>query len=159
MKFVRIIWILLISSTLVNCASRSQVGAVLGGASATVTCVELGISNPYLTATCGIIGAFAGAELMYNDDYDLHNATFVDHLNNGPQGSSYTNWYNAKTNSSGIIHTTRSYMKGPIKCKDYSATLDVSNQWPVLGYGSAPTRGVVHGVACQLPDGRWFEYE
>ena len=78
MKFVKMIWILLISGTLVNCASRSQVGAILGGASATVTCVELGISNPYLSATGGIIGAFAG---------------------------------------------------------------------------------VVHGVACQLPDGRWFEYE
>ena len=55
MKFVRIIWILLISSTLVNCASRSQVGAVLGGASATVSCVELHcISNPYLSATCAL---------------------------------------------------------------------------------------------------------
>ena len=85
MKFVRIIWILLISS-IVNCASRSQVGAVLGGASATVSCVELGISNPYLSATCGIIGHLLVLNFMYNDDYDLHNATFVDHLNNEYQG-------------------------------------------------------------------------
>ncbi len=159
MKFVNLIWILLISVLLVNCASRSQKGAIIGGASGTGTCVSLGVQNPYLASVCGLIGAFAGAELMYNDDYDVHNATFVDHLNNGPQGASYTNWYNPNTKNSGIIHTTRSYMKGPIKCKDYSATVDVTNQWPVLGYGTAPTREVVHGIACQLPDGRWFEYE
>ena len=46
MKFVKMIWILLISSTLVNCASRSQVGAVLGGASATAGCVKYIGDNP-----------------------------------------------------------------------------------------------------------------
>ena len=34
---------------------------------------------------CAVTGAFAGAEIMYNSDYDVHNAVFVDHLNNGPR--------------------------------------------------------------------------
>ena len=67
---------------------------------------------------------------MYNSDYDIHNATFVDHLNHSPNTSSYTNWFNQKTGNSGIIHTTRSYNKGfPIKCKDYQATVDITNRW------------------------------
>ena len=51
----------------------------------------------------------------------------------GPNGSSYTNWFNSKTGNSGIIKVTRSYMKGPIKCKDYDATIDITNQWPLVG--------------------------
>lgn len=146
-----------ISLLLVNCsANRSQVGAVLGSTTTTSTCVEMGASHPGLIATCAVAGAFAGAEIMYNSDYDVHNAVFVDHLNNGPGGSSYTNWYNQKTGNSGIIKVTRSYLEGPFKCKDYDATIDITNQWPLIGVG-AVNRNVVFGTACQLPDGRWVE--
>jgi surface antigen len=144
---------------LTNCASnRSQVGAVLGTTTTTATCVEYGVDNPYAVAGCALIGAFAGAEIMYSSDYDVHNAVFVDHLNTGPGTSSYTNWYNKKTGNSGIIHTTRSYLKGPIKCKDYSATVDITNNWPLIGVGGI-NRNTVFGVACQMPDGRWVEYK
>ena len=44
----------------------------------------MGIDNPYAVAACAVTGAFTGAEIMYNSDYDVHNATFVDHLNHGP---------------------------------------------------------------------------
>lgn len=146
-----------ISLLLVNCsANRSQVGAVLGSTTTTSTCVEMGASHPGIIATCAVAGAFAGAEIMYNSDYDVHNAVFVDHLNNGPGGSSYTNWYNQKTGNSGIIKVTRSYLEGPFKCKDYDATIDITNQWPLIGVG-AVNRNVVFGTACQLPDGRWVE--
>ena len=146
-----------ISLSLVNCsANRSQVGAVLGSTTTTSTCVEMGASHPGVIATCAVAGAFAGAEIMYNSDYDVHNAVFVDHLNNGPGGSSYTNWYNQKTGNSGIIKVTRSYLEGPFKCKDYDATIDITNQWPLIGVG-AVNRNVVFGTACQLPDGRWVE--
>ena len=65
---------------------------------------------------------------MYNSDYDVHNAVFVDHLNTSPNGSqSYTNWYNSKTGNSGIIKVTRPYTQGPLKCKDYDATVDITN--------------------------------
>jgi surface antigen len=146
-----------ISLLLVNCsANRSQVGAVLGSTTTTSTCVEMGASHPGVIATCAVAGAFAGAEIMYNSDYDVHNAVFVDHLNNGPGGSSYTNWYNQKTGNSGVIKVTRSYLEGPFKCKDYDATIDITNQWPLIGIGNV-NRNVVFGTACQLPDGRWVE--
>ena len=62
----------------------------------------------------------------------------------GPNGSSYTNWFNSKTGNSGIIKTTRSYIKGPIKCKDYDATIDITNQWPLVGIGGV-NRKMVFG--------------
>ena len=154
MKKIIIIFSLIL---LTNCASnRSQVGAVLGATTTTATCVELGASSPAVIATCAVTGAFAGAEIMYNSDYDVHQAVFVDHLNNGPAGSSYTNWYNQKTGNSGIIKTTKSYIEGPIKCKEYDATIDITNQWPLLGVGGV-NRNTIFGTACQMPDGRWVE--
>ena len=158
MRLEKIIWILLVSLLLTNCANinRSEVGAVLGTTTTTASCVTMGVENPYAIAGCAVIGAFAGAEIMYKSDYDVHNAVFVDHLNTSPSKQSYTNWYNTKTGNSGIIKTSSSYMKGPLKCKDYDATIDISNQWPLIGIGGV-NRKVVFGTACQLPDGRWIE--
>ena len=159
MRYVKLIWILLVSLLLTNCAvNRSQVGAVAGGTTLTSTCVSMGVDNPYVIATCALTGAFAGAEIMYKSDYDVHNAVFVDHLNTGPGTASYTNWFNSKTGNSGIIHTTRSYTKGPIKCKDYSATVDITNNWPLIGVGGV-NRNTIFGIACQMPDGQWIEYK
>ena len=147
----------LLSVFLTNCSlNRSQLGAFSGGATGVTACVTAGASDPYVTGACAITGAFAGAELMYNSDYDVHNAVFVDHLNNGPSTQSYTNWYNQKTGNSGVIKVTRSYLEGPIKCKDYDATIDIANQWPLIGIGGV-NRKVVFGTACQRPDGKWFE--
>ena len=126
MRLEKIIWILLVSLSLTNCANinRSEVGATLGTVTTTGACVEMGVTDPYLIAGCAVTGAFAGAEIMYNSDYDVHNAVFVDHLNTSPNyGQSYTNWYNSKTGNSGIIHVTRSYMQGPLKCKEYDLSL------------------------------------
>jgi len=142
---------------LTNCAntSRTQVGSVLGATTTTGACVTMGVDNPYAIATCAMFGAFAGAEIMYNSDYDVHNAVFVDHLNRGTS-SSYTNWFNSKTGNSGIIKTYSTYLEGPIKCKDYDATIDITNQWPLIGVGGINQK-VVFGTACQMPDGRWLE--
>ena len=136
--------------------NRSHFGAVSGGATGVAGCVAAGASDPYVTGACAITGAFAGAELMYNSDYDVHNAVFVDHLNTSGNGSSYTNWYNKKTGNSGIIHITKSYLQGPLKCKEYDATIDITNSWPLIGIGGV-NREVVFGTACQLPDGQWIE--
>ena len=140
-----------------NCAANlSQVGAVAGATTFTGSCVAMGVDNPYVIASCALTGAFAGAEIMYKSDYDVHNAVFVDHLNTSPNTSSYTNWYNSKTGNSGIIKTSSSYTKGPIKCTDYSATVDITNNWPLIGVGGVNIN-TVFGTACQLPDGRWIE--
>jgi len=156
---MRTILLILISILITNCtANRSHIGAVAGSTTTTGACVSMGVENPYMIAGCALTGAFAGAEIMYNSDYDVHNAVFVDHLNTSPKGSAYTNWYNSKTGNSGIIHTTNSYLKGPMKCKDYSATVDITNNWPLIGVGGV-NRNTIFGIACQMPDGRWVEYK
>jgi len=157
MRIIKIFILMAIGLSLNNCAnSRSYTGAVLGGTSGTMMCLENIGDNPYLIATCAVGGAFAGAEALYNSDYDKHNAVFVDHLNNSPNGSSYTNWYNPRNGNNGIIHTTRSYTIGPLKCKEYDTTIDITNSWPLLGIG-AVNREVNFGTACQMPDGQWIE--
>ena len=136
-------------------ANRSQVGAVMGGGTTAAVCAQY-TTDPAAIAICTLGGSIAGANIMYKSDFDVHNAVFVDHLDNGPAGASYTNWFNSQTGNSGIIKTTRSYTVGPIKCKDYDATVDITQQWPLIGVGS-PNRKAVFGTACQLPDGRWIE--
>ena len=116
----------------------------------------MGVNDPYAIAGCAVVGAFAGAEIMYNSDYDVHNAVFVDHLNTSPNGASYTNWYNQETGNSGIIKITKSYLVEDIKCKDYDATVDITNRWPLIGVGGV-NRNTIFGTACQMPDGRWIE--
>ena len=68
--------------------------------------------DQYVIAGCALVGAFAWAEIMYNSDRDLHNKVFVDHLNRGFEGSSYSNWHNAETGNGGTIHITNSYTVG-----------------------------------------------
>ena len=122
MKLIQLVLLLGLSlAFLTNCSSlnRSHLGAGLGGTTTTAVCVESGVTDPYAIAGCAVVGAFAGAEIMYKSDYDVHNAVFVDNLNTSGTGSSYTNWYNKKTGNSGIIHITKSHMVGPFKCKDY----------------------------------------
>tara|TARA_Y100000748_G_scaffold296670_1_gene289772 strand:- start:182 stop:730 length:549 start_codon:yes stop_codon:yes gene_type:complete len=139
-----------------GCLTRSDIGAGLGATSATMTCMSLGIDNPYIIAMCSLGGGIVGANWMYNSDYDVHYATFVDHLNVATPGSSYTNWYNRDTGNSGIIHTTSLYYKDPFKCVDYSVTVDITSPWPIIGVGNIDRR-MEFGSACQLPDGRWVE--
>ena len=153
---VIVAWILSIS-LLQGCQiTRSHIGAVMGGTTASVACIQMGLDNPYIVAMCSLSGALAGADMMYDSDYDVHYGTFVDHMNVAPKGSSYTNWYNKRTGNSGIIHTTSLYYEGPIKCVDYDVTVDITNNWPVIGMGNIDRR-VEFGTACQLPDGRWVE--
>ncbi len=155
----RLVLLGLLSLALSNCTSmnRSHVGAFAGGASGTAACSALGVTDAYAIGACAVIGAFKGADMLYSSDKDVHNAVFVDHLNTSPShGQSYTNWYNRKTGNSGIIKITRTYTQGPIKCKAYNHTVDITNSWPLVGIGGV-NRKVEFGTACQMPDGQWIE--
>ena len=61
MRLEKIIWILLVSLSLTNCANinRSEVGAALGTVTTTAGCVEMGVTDPYIVAGCAVVGAFA----------------------------------------------------------------------------------------------------
>ena len=155
-KTLNIVLVLVLGLTLTNCASRSHLGAGMGATMTTVTCLEMGIDDPFAIAICSLAGGLAGADIMYDSDYDVHYATFVDHLQNGPMRQSYTNWFNPETGSHGSIKITRSWKEGPIICTSYTGTYSIQNQWPMPGIGGIK-RNTRMGLACQLPDGRWVE--
>ena len=159
MRIIKIFILIATGLFLNNCVNKSHTGAVLGGATATTMCLEYIGDNPTLIATCAVGGAFAGAEALYNSDYDKHNAVFVDHLNNSPNGSSYTNWYNPRNGNNGIIKTTGFYLKGPIKCTMVETThdqnLNNTRFFDSILYGN-PYRKMQWHEACKMPDGRWM---
>ena len=155
-KSINLLVVLLLTLIMTNCASRSHIGAGLGATMTTVTCLEMGIDDPYAIAICSLAGGLAGAEVMYDSDYDVHYATFVDHLKTGPMRQSYTNWFNPETGSHGSIKVSRSWTEGPIICTSYTSTYSIKNQWPLPGIGGEK-RKTYMGVACKMPDGRYVE--
>ena len=86
--------------------------------------------------------------LNNNDKYNAKKTTLQVYKPN------ITNWYNPKTNNSGLIKTTRTWYEGPLKCRDYSSTINISPSWPMATFSSGPVRNIEHGTACILPDGR-----
>jgi len=142
---------------LVNCAARdalvSSSGATTGAVTAGATCSTV-TNDPYVIAACAVAGAAHGADQIWNDDFNVHKKEFVDHIIGAPNKPNITNWYNPKTKSSGIIKTTRTWNKGPLKCRDYESTIDISPSWPMTWASSGPVRKTNFGTACILPDGR-----
>ena len=86
--------------------------------------------------------------LNNNDKYNAKKTTLQVHKPN------ITNWHNPKTNSHGIIKTTKTWYEGPIKCRTYESTISIEPAWPVAYFSSGPVRNTDFGVACILPDGR-----
>ena len=148
--------ILLLGLLLTSCANNlkdGNLGALVGSIHAGGTC--LGVTESVeVVAACAVVGGVLGANAVWNDDFNVHKSYFVDHLIGAPNRPNYTNWYNPNTKNSGIIKTTRTWYKGPIKCRDYSSTIDITPSWPFNWVGSSPIRKVNFGTACIMPDGR-----
>lgn len=150
--------ILLISCiALNNCAVKdyavSTSGSSMGAITAGGTCSGV-VNDPKVIAACTIAGAVHGADQVWNDDFNTHKKEFVDHLIGAPNKPNITNWYNPKTENSGIIKTTRTWYKGPIKCRSYESTINIAPSWPFAFASSGPVRNTNFGVACIMPDGR-----
>ena len=79
MKLNKIILIGVLLTTLMGC-SRTHIGAISGAGTGTAACLSMGAGDPYITSGCALVGAFAGANIMYKSDYDVHNAVFVDQI-------------------------------------------------------------------------------
>ena len=112
------------------------------------------VDDPMTIAACASIGAIHGADQIWNDDFNTHKHYFVDHLIGAPNNPNITNWYNPATKNSGIIKTTRTWYQGPLKCRDYESTINITPSWPVAYFSSGPVRKTDWGVACIMPDGR-----
>ena len=133
-------------------SASSHFGATVGAVSAGSTCYHLISQNAPLVAACAVIGSFAGAELFYKSDQNIHTAVFVDHLNTSPVKPSYTTWFNPRTGNNGDIKINRTYViDSGMKCSDYISTMNITTQWPIAGIN----RSQEFGTACQHPDGVW----
>ena len=146
-----IVSILLISTGCSQTNVRSHIGTVAGGVSGFTTCRALLDTNVALTAACTLIGAQLGADMMYKNDMNIHNAVFIDTLNTAPGKRSHTNWGNSRTGNWGTVVVNRSYLVKGIKCTDYESVVSISQTWPLSGI----KRESEFGTACKMPDGRW----
>ena len=153
----KIILLIILSISLTNCASRdymvSTTGATTGAITSGGVCAGV-VSDPTTIAACASVGAIVGADQIWNDDFNNHKKYFVDHLIGAPNKPNITNWFNPNTKNSGIIKTTNTWYKGPIKCRDYESTINITPSWPVAYFSSGPVRKTNFGTACIMPDGR-----
>ena len=159
---IKKILLLSLLTLLTNCASNthngsswivSTSGSSMGAVTAGGVCAGV-VDDPMTIAACASIGAIHGADQIWNDDFNNHKNYFVDHLIGAPNKPNITNWYNPATKNSGIIKTTRTWYQGPLKCRDYESTINITPSWPVAYFSSGPVRKTDWGVACIMPDGR-----
>ena len=120
---LRKILLLSLLTLLTNCASNthngsslivSTSGSSMGAVTAGGVCAGI-VTDPTTIAACASVGAIKGADQIWNDDFNTHKHYFVDHLIGAPNKPNITNWHNPKTNSHGIIKTTKTWYEGPIK--------------------------------------------
>ena len=151
-KVIRIFIILLLLSGCTQNQVKTHMGTGAGAVTGYATCRSLLNSNIELTAACTLAGAWLGSSMFYNNDMNIHTAVFVDTLNTSPGVISNANWGNSTTGNWGSIKINRTYLVGMKKCKDYESTISITQSWPMKGI----KRGTEHGIACQMPDGRWI---
>ena len=148
--------ILLIMSfvLLTNCstATKSHMSSVIGATAGYGTCHHMLNTGVALTAACTVVGAMVGASLFFNDDMNIHKAVFVDTLNTAPGKRSHVTWGSQTTGNWGSITVNRTYLVKGVKCSEYESVVSIERQWPLYGL----QRENEFGVACQMPDGRWY---
>ena len=147
--------ILLILFLLTGCSHnqvKTHIGTTAGAISGYATCHSMLNAGIELTAACTLIGGMVGSSLFYDNDMNVHTAVFVDTLNTAPGKISNTNCVNSATGNWGSIKINRTYLVGAKKCRDYESTISIEHSWPMRGI----SRETEHGIACQMPDGRWI---
>ena len=149
---IRIFIILLLLSGCTQNQVKTHMGTGAGAVTGYATCRSLLNSNIELTAACTLAGAWLGSSMFYTNDMNIHTAVFVDTLNTSPGVISNANWGNSTTGNWGSIKINRTYLVGMKKCKDYESTISITQSWPMNGI----QRETEHGIACQMPDGRWI---
>ena len=125
---------------------------VIGATAGYGTCRALLDTGVALTAACTVVGAWVGASLFYNDDMNIHKAVFVDTLNTAPGKRSHVTWGSSTTGNWGSVTINRTYLVKGVKCSEYESVISITRQWPLSGV----QRESEFGVACRMPDGRWY---
>ena len=139
---------------LANCSTttKSHMSSVVGATAGYGTCHHMLNAGIGLTAACTVVGAWVGSSLFYNDDMNIHKAVFVDTLNTAPGKRSHVTWGSQTSGNWGSITVNRTYLVKGVKCSEYESVISIDRQWPMYGI----QRENEFGVACQMPDGRWY---
>jgi surface antigen len=139
---------------LANCSTttKSHMSAVVGATAGYGTCHHMLNTGVAITAACTVVGSWLGASAFFNDDMNIHKAVFVDTLNTSPGKRSHVSWGSQTTGNWGSITVNRSYLVKGLKCSEYESRVSIDRQWPLYGI----MRENEFGVACQVPDGRWY---
>ena len=149
---IRVFIILLLLSGCSQKQVTSHIGTTAGAVSGYATCRALLNSGLELTAACAVVGAWIGSSMFYNDDMNVHTAVFVDTLNTSPGKRSHVSWGSQTTGNWGSVTINRTYLVKGVKCSEYESVISITRQWPLYGI----QRENEFGVACQMPDGRWY---
>ena len=149
----KILLILLLLS-LTNCSTKtkSHMSSAIGATAGYGTSRHMLNAGVGLTAACTVVGAWVGASLFYNDDMNIHKAVFVDTLNTSPGKRPHVSGGSHTTGNWGSITVNRTYLVKGVKCSEYESVISITRQWPLYGI----QRENEFGVACQMPDGRWY---
>ena len=139
---------------LANCSTttKSHMSSVVGATAGYGTCHHMLSTGVGLTAACTVVGAMIGSSLFFNDDMNIHKAVFVDTLNTSPGKRSHVSWGSNTSGNCGSITVNRTYLVKGVKCSEYESVISIDRQWPLYGI----QRENEFGVACQMPDGRWY---
>ena len=139
---------------LANCSTttKSHMSSVAGATAGYGTCHHMLNTGVGLTAACTLVGAWIGASMFYNDDMNIHKAVFVDTLNTNPGKRSHVTWGSQTTGNWGSITVNRTYLVKGVKCSEYESVISIERSWPMYSV----SRENEFGVACQMPDGRWY---
>jgi surface antigen len=139
---------------LANCSTttKSHMSSVVGATAGYGTCHHMLNTGVALTAACTVVGAMIGSSLFFNDDMNIHKAVFVDTLNTAPGKRSHVSWGSNTSGNWGSITVNRTYLVKGVKCSEYESVISIDRQWPLYGV----QRENEFGVACQMPDGRWY---
>ena len=139
---------------LANCSTttKSHMSSVVGATAGYGTCHHMLSTGVGLTAACTVVGAMIGSSLYFNDDMNIHKAVFVDTLNTSPGKRSHVTWGSNTSSNWGSITVSRTYLVKGVKWSEYESVISIDRQWPLYGI----QRESEFGVACQMPDGRWY---
>ena len=149
---IRVILILFLLTGCSQNQVKTHIGTAAGAVTGFATCQQLLNAGIELTAACTLVGGMIGSNMFYSNDMNIHTAVFVDTLNTAPGKISNTTWGNSSNGNWGSVKINRTYLVGPKKCRDYESTISIKHGWPMSGI----KRETEHGIACQMPDGRWI---
>ena len=149
---IRILIILFLLTGCTQNQVKTHIGTGGGAIAGFTACRTLLNSGYELTAACTLVGSMIGSSMFYKNDYNLHTAVFVDTLNTSPGKRSHVTWGSQTTGNWGSITINRTYLVKGVKCSEYESVVSIERQWPLYGL----QRENEFGVACQMPDGRWY---